>query len=219
VVAALGVTAGVMAKIATDVVLLAQSEVSEVSESSKPGGGASSAMPQKHNPIDAIQALAATRLAIGVVPVVLNAMGQEHERGAGGWHAESHAIPEIFRYTSSAVYHVSAALTGLDVHAQQMQDNLAANGGTLMAESLAVALAPSLGLTESRALARELSQRSRQDGTSLALVARRDTRVRDALSDDRLDHVFDPRQYLGATAEWIDHALDAWRRYQSGARQ
>src|SRR6266496_1290914 len=50
---ALGVVAGAMAKIAGDVVHLSQTEVGEVSEGAAPGKSKSSAMPQKHNPVDA----------------------------------------------------------------------------------------------------------------------------------------------------------------------
>src|SRR6266699_1823860 len=93
----LGIVAGAMAKIAGDVVLLAQTEVGEASEGAAPGKGGSSAMPQKHNPVDATFAIASARLAIGVVPVILSAMAQEHERAVGGWQAEWEAVPALFR--------------------------------------------------------------------------------------------------------------------------
>src|SRR5205823_6965066 len=48
--AVLALAAGSVAKIALDVVLLAQTEVAEVSEPAAPGRGASSAMPHKRNP-------------------------------------------------------------------------------------------------------------------------------------------------------------------------
>src|SRR5579885_1906814 len=95
----LGVVAGAMAKIAGDVALLAQTEVGEATEASAPGKGSSSAMPQKRNPVDATSAMAAARLAVGVVPVILSAMVQEHERAVGGWQAEWAAIPDLFCFT------------------------------------------------------------------------------------------------------------------------
>jgi 3-carboxy-cis,cis-muconate cycloisomerase len=58
VVVALGVGAGVIAKIARDLVLLAQTEVAEVVEAFEPGKGTSSAMPQKRNPVEAVNAIA-----------------------------------------------------------------------------------------------------------------------------------------------------------------
>jgi len=100
--AAVGVTAGAMAKVAQDVVLLAQTEVGEAAEARAPGKGGSSAMPQKRNPVDATLALAAARLAVGQVPVILAAMTQEHERAVGGWQAEWAAIPDLFRFAGGA---------------------------------------------------------------------------------------------------------------------
>ena len=85
-----------MAKIAQDIVLLAQTEVGEVAEAAAPGKGGSSALPHKRNPVDAMQALAAARLAMGAVPVILAALPQEHERAVGGWQAEWAAIPICF---------------------------------------------------------------------------------------------------------------------------
>jgi 3-carboxy-cis,cis-muconate cycloisomerase len=98
--AELGVVAGAMAKLAGDVVLLAQTEVGEVAEAPAEGKGGSSALPQKRNPVDAVAARAAARLALGVVPVLLGAMAQEHERAAGAWQAEWAALPDLFGYTS-----------------------------------------------------------------------------------------------------------------------
>ena len=122
--AALGVLAGAMAKIAEDVVLLAQTEVGEVSEGAAPGKGGSSAMPQKHNPVDATGAIASARLAVGVVPVILAAMAQEHERAVGGWQAEWAALPDLFRFTASAVERVRGAVGNLQVFPERMRANL-----------------------------------------------------------------------------------------------
>ena len=55
---ALGAAAGVIAKAARDVVLLAQTEVGEVREG-VPGRGGSSTLPHKQNPVAAISAVAA----------------------------------------------------------------------------------------------------------------------------------------------------------------
>jgi len=55
---ALDAAASVAAKIGLDVVLLAQTEVAEVSEH---GGGRSSTMPQKQNPVRAVLARACAR--------------------------------------------------------------------------------------------------------------------------------------------------------------
>src|SRR5437868_14051579 len=129
-----------MAKIADDVALLSQSEVDEASEGAAPGKGGSSAMPQKHNPVDATGAIASARLAVGVVPVILYAMAQEHERAVGGWQAEWAAIPDLFRFTASAVERVRGAVDGLQVDPARMRATLELTGGLIMDGSLAIAL-------------------------------------------------------------------------------
>ena len=217
VVAALGIVAGTMAKVATDLVLLAQTEVGEVAEGAAPRKGGSSAMPHKRNPVDAWQALAAARLAIGVVPVVLGAMSQEHERAAGGWQAEWQAIPEAFRQTFRAVHHVRLALEGLEVHPGRMRENLSLDGARLMAESLATALRPLLGSQEARRVVGELSAVAARGGQGLGDAARADARVRAVLNEGALAAALDPSRALGANDEMIDSALRAWRDAQGTA--
>src|SRR5262249_36936403 len=83
-----GVLAGALGTIALDLALLAQTEVGEVAEGAGEGKGASSAMPQKRNPVDAVEALAAARLAIAAANGLLGGLMQEHERAIGAWQAE-----------------------------------------------------------------------------------------------------------------------------------
>ncbi len=58
----LGLISGTLAKIATDIILLAQTEVGEVAEPYVAGRGQSSTMPQKRNPIASEYILAAARM-------------------------------------------------------------------------------------------------------------------------------------------------------------
>lgn len=214
--ASLGVVAGAMAKMAGDLLLLAQTEVSEAEEAPAPGKGTSSAMPQKHNPVSATFAAASARLAIGVVPVVLSAMAQEHERAAGGWQAEWAAVPDLFRYTAGAVEHMREAVDGLQVDAARMQANLEQTGGLLMAESLTMALAPQLGRPEAQRMVREVCDQAIQAEIPLRQAALTHSAVRAALSPEALERALDPRSYLGSSDALINRALEAYRQVQSG---
>jgi 3-carboxy-cis,cis-muconate cycloisomerase len=118
---ALGMTAGAIAKTAGDVVLLAQTEVGEVSEAA-PGG--SSSMPHKRNPVAAISARACARQAPGLVATLLACMEQEHERAAGAWHAEWAPLRALLVTTGSAASWLRTCLEGLQVHADRMRANL-----------------------------------------------------------------------------------------------
>ncbi len=211
----LGVLAGALAKIASDIVHLAQSEVGEVTEAAVAGKGGSSAMPQKRNPVDATRALAAARLAIGLVPTVLAAMVQEHERAVGGWQAEWAALPDLFGYCAGAADGVRAALAGLQVNTERMRENLALGGGLMMSEALTMALAPHMGRPAAYGLVQTLGQRVMAAEGDLRQVALADAQVRATLAPEKVESVLDPANYLGSTDILIDRALAAYRAIQA----
>jgi 3-carboxy-cis,cis-muconate cycloisomerase len=120
---ALGEACGAIAKVAGDVVLLAQTEVGEVREGVA-GRGGSSAMAHKRNPVAAISARAAARQAPGLVATLLASMEQEHERAAGGWHAEWPALRALLQFTGSAAAWLRDCLENLEVDAERMRANV-----------------------------------------------------------------------------------------------
>jgi len=119
---ALGSVAGVAGKVALDVVLLAQSEVAEVREG-VPGRGGSSAMAHKRNPVAAISTRAAALRAPGLVATLLTAaQAQEHERAAGGWHAEWLSLADLLRTVGSAAAWLRDCLEHLEVDVARMAE-------------------------------------------------------------------------------------------------
>jgi 3-carboxy-cis,cis-muconate cycloisomerase len=194
---ALGTLAGAVTKIGRDVVLLAQTEVAEVSERS-PGG--SSTMPHKRNPIAAVAAVAAGLRAPGLVSTVLGAMAQEHQRGAGPWHAEWLPLRDLLTTTGSAVAWLRDCLENLVVDADRMRSNLDRTGGLLLAERVTTALAPRLG----RLAAHDLVEKACVPGRPFA----------EALTDagipaDEVAELLDPAGYLGSAEAFVDRALAA----------
>ena len=118
---ALSGVAGAAAKIATDIVLLAQTEVGEVAERA-PGG--SSTMPHKRNPVGAVLAVACERHARANVGILIEGVVQEHERAAGAWQAEWHALTSALAAAGGAVAAVRRSLTGLEVDVDRMRANI-----------------------------------------------------------------------------------------------
>ncbi|HEV7203529.1 MAG TPA: 3-carboxy-cis,cis-muconate cycloisomerase [Jatrophihabitans sp.] len=121
---ALGTASVALGKPATDIVLLAQTELGELRESS-PGG--SSAMAHKRNPIAAITARAAAAQAPGLVATLLASGAQELQRGAGGWHAEWQPLTALLRCVGGAASRLRASLAGLEVDPAAMARNLGAD--------------------------------------------------------------------------------------------
>jgi 3-carboxy-cis,cis-muconate cycloisomerase len=122
--ASLGSLAGVLAKVAGDVVLLAQGEVGEVREGGGHGRGGSSSMPHKHNPVASVSVIACAKRVPGLVATVMAVMDHEHERAAGGWQAEWGTLSDLLRLTGSAAAWARDLLEGLEVDPARMRENL-----------------------------------------------------------------------------------------------
>jgi 3-carboxy-cis,cis-muconate cycloisomerase len=122
---ALGALAGVLAKLAGDVVLLSQNEVAEVREGGE-GVGGSSAMAHKRNPVASVSVIACAARVPGLVATMHSAMAQEHERAAGRWQAEWGALSDLLRLTGSAAAWSAELLSGLVVDGERMRANLGA---------------------------------------------------------------------------------------------
>ncbi len=137
IVTTLGVITSVLEKVARDLLLLSIEEVGEISFDST--GGASSAMPHKRNPVDAVSVSTAARLARGAVVTYLHAMDQEQERAAGGWQAESVVLSDAFRSAGACTHRLAAALDAVEVHPERMAENLR-RGPAALPEPLASAL-------------------------------------------------------------------------------
>jgi 3-carboxy-cis,cis-muconate cycloisomerase len=171
---ALGAAAGVVATVAVDVVLMAQTEVAELAEVAegpdREGRGGSSAMPHKANPVAAISARACARRAPGLVATVLAAMEQEHERAAGAWHSEWPTLTELLVTVGSAASWLAESLAVLRVDADRMAATVAAAGEPALAQRVTDALAESLGPSAAHEAVASAARQAREAGLPLAAV-------------------------------------------------
>jgi len=164
----LGATAGVLATVAVDIVLMAQTEVGEVSEGGARGG--SSAMPHKHNPVAAISARACARRAPGLVATLFAAMEQEHERAAGAWHSEWPTLTALLTTVGSAAAWLAESLDGLRPDTARMAATVAVARDPELAGALAEALTPSLGAGAAHDEAARATREARESGRPLREV-------------------------------------------------
>jgi len=213
---ALGACAGVLGKVARDVVLLAQNEVAEVREGGE-GRGGSSAMPHKRNPVAAVAVAACAARVPGLVAAMLAVMPQEHERAAGGWHAEWEPQRELLRLVGAAASWGRELLEHLEVDADRMRANLDAAGGLPLAEAAAAALAGPLGSRHAREVVEAASRRAAEDGRALREVLLASPEVAAGLDGADLDKALDPAAQLGAAGALVDRALAAHRTTEEQA--
>lgn len=208
---ALGCALGVAGKIGRDVVLLAQTEVAEVSEGGGAGRGGSSTMPHKRNPVRGVGLVACAARGPGLVATMLSAMVQEQERGAGAWQAEWETLPELLRLTGSAAAILSELLAGLRIDQGKMRSDVDLSGGLVMSESVAAALAASMGRSDAQELVEQAARRSTDEERPFREVLLELPSVADALGPDGLDAALDPAGYLGVSGQLIDRALEDHR--------
>jgi 3-carboxy-cis,cis-muconate cycloisomerase len=206
-VAFLGLVTGSLAKIATDVMLLMQTEVAEAFEPFAPGRGSSSTMPQKRNPISCELIVAAARIVRGHVGLMLDAMAADHERATGPWHLEWVAIPESFIAAGGALRQSRFMLEGLTVDAGRMRRNLDLTGGLIVAEAVMMALAQDVGRGAAHDLVYGACRAALDNGTTLLAQLERRPEVTRHLDAKRLAELTDPVNYLGSASAMIDRAL------------
>jgi 3-carboxy-cis,cis-muconate cycloisomerase len=215
--AALAGAGAALSKIARDVTLLAQSEVGEVAEGGDGAAGGSSAMPHKRNPVAAVVVLGCTKRLPGLLATIAAAAEQEHQRAAGGWHAEWETLADMLRLTSSAAAWSAELLTGLRVDTGRMRANLDAAGGLPLAEHVSALLAPHLGRLQARDLVARASRQVAAGHGNLADALLQDEAASASLASagltgDALRAALEPAGYLGATGAFIAAALAAHDR-------
>jgi 3-carboxy-cis,cis-muconate cycloisomerase len=198
---ALGTVAGAVAKIGRDITLLAQTEVAEVREGA-PGG--SSTMPHKRNPVSAVSAVAAAQRAPGLVSSLYGAMAQEHQRGAGSWHAEWLPLRDLLGTVGSAVAALRDCLGGLEVDADRMRANLDLTGGHLLTERVTTVLGTKLGRLAAHDAVTTASAESLASGRPLGEVL-----VEAGIEADEVAALLDPATYLGSADAFVERALAA----------
>jgi 3-carboxy-cis,cis-muconate cycloisomerase len=119
--AALDGAAQTAAKIALDVILLAQTEIGELREGA---GGGSSTMPHKRNPARAVLARACARGAHAQAGLLTATGDYELQRAAGAWQSEWNALSELLALGGGAVAAVRECLEQLEVDTERMRANM-----------------------------------------------------------------------------------------------
>ncbi|WP_181769197.1 lyase family protein, partial [Streptomyces albidus (ex Kaewkla and Franco 2022)] len=202
---ACGFACGALGKFAADVLVLSRSEVGEVGEG---GGGTSSAMPHKTNPVRATLIAATARQAPALASTLLASLAAEDERPAGAWHAEWQPVRELLRLTGGAAHAAAELAEGLQVFPYRMHEHLALTEGLIVSERFTVALGPLLGRARARKLLDAASRKAVDEGITLdEALEEEEPTLHDLLSRERLRDLTDPTHYTGSAPVLTDRAL------------
>jgi 3-carboxy-cis,cis-muconate cycloisomerase len=203
----LAMLCGALGKCASDMENLASTEVGEVAEPPMPGRGGSSAMPHKRNPVSATVILAAAGSAPPLASIVTASMVAAHERPAGAWHAEWHALPQLFGLAAGALAEGRRLAEGLVVDPARMEANLGLTRGLLFADAAAARLGPLCGREGAHALVARAADVVRDTGMPLldALLAL--DGLPPGADRNLLAPAFDIAASIAAAGTFVDRAL------------
>jgi 3-carboxy-cis,cis-muconate cycloisomerase len=203
----LGLLTASLAKIATDVMLMMQTEVGEAFEPFAAGRGSSSTMPQKRNPISCELIIALAKVVRQHAGLMLDAMVADHERATGSWQLEWVALPEAFIASAGALGQARFMLSGLVIAPERMRRNLGLTGGLIVAEAVMMALAKHVGRNQAHDIVYAACRETAANGTPLAEELAKVPEVTRSLDHAVLAQLTDPANYLGSATAMIDRLL------------
>jgi 3-carboxy-cis,cis-muconate cycloisomerase len=203
----LSLVTGSLGKMAQDIILLAQTEVGEASESAEAGRGGSSTMPQKANPITSELILAAARTNASLLSALHHAQIQEHERATHGWQVEWLTLPQMIIVTGGVLRQALYLAKNVQVDAVKMRENIERAGDVILAEAAVFAL--------TKAMPRQKADELVKKGCAIAVAERKPLVdvVRNLAAGTIPDGAVDwqalakPENYLGETEKIIDRVL------------
>lgn len=196
------------AKFAFDLKLMMQTEVGEASEPYKPHRGSSSTMPQKRNPIGCAYISASNATIRQLSASLFEAMVEDHERSTGPWEIEWIVLPQICTLTDSVLKHTLELVSGLEVHPENMEKNLAITHGAIVSEAVMMKLGETLGRQYAHDLIYDLCRKAQTENRALVDLLHDCPEVK--LSREELEKLCDPANYLGLSVEMTDLVLRNW---------
>jgi 3-carboxy-cis,cis-muconate cycloisomerase len=203
----LSLLTGSLGKMAQDIILLAQTEVGEVSESAEEGRGGSSTMPQKSNPITSEMIVTAARTNASLLSALHQAQIQEHERATHGWQVEWLTLPQMIMLTGGALKHALYLAKNLQADPAKMRRNIAQGNDVILAEAAVFALAQAMPRSQADELVKKACAVAVREGKSLIQVIKNLTLG--IIADDAIDWraLAAPENYLGESERIIDRVL------------
>ncbi len=205
--ATLGVVAGSIERLATEVRHLQRTEVLEAEEYFSPGQKGSSAMPHKRNPILTENLTGLARMVRSAVVPALENVALWHERDISHSSVERFIGPDATITLDFALGRLTGVIDKLLIYPDRMQKNLDRMGGLVHSQRVLLALTQAGASREHSYL---LVQRNamrvwESDGQlSLLELLKADADVTARLSDAQLTELFD----LGYHMKHVDTIFD-----------
>jgi adenylosuccinate lyase len=191
--------------IAVELRHLQRTEVSEVREGFAAGQKGSSAMPHKRNPISAETLSGLARVVRGNLQAGLSNVALWHERDISHSSVERIILPDTSTLTLYMVKRLARLVSGWEVDAARMRENLELTRGAMFSQSVLLALVEA-GLSRDSAyrLVQDAVRRAHESRTHLRDVLAATAEVASKVSNASLDAAFDMRRVLRHASRAVD---------------
>ena len=204
----LGILTATCAKFATDLKLMMQSEVGEAREPYVAHRGSSSTMPQKRNPIGSAYICAMASSVRSMSSGMVEAIVADHERSTGPWEIEWIVLPQICALSHACLKQTRYLIDGLEVDEDGMKSNLDFTKGAVVSEAVMMGLGKTIGRQHAHDLVYDLCRKAQLEHKSLLELLQHDPGIKKAgLSNEELEKLCDPANYLGLSEAMVDRVL------------
>ena len=189
---------------ATEVRLLARSDVGEVAEPFAEGQKGSSSMPHKRNPVVAERLCGLARVVRGYVSAGLEDVALWHERDISHSSVERVVLPDAIQLTGFCLRSAATLAAGLVVNEARARENLdVVSQGLVYSQSVLLALVDhGMGRDEAYRIVQRAAARAVEQGRALRSVLEDDGEV--PLDATALDAAFDLDRVLRHRSRYLD---------------
>lgn len=160
-----------LGKLGEDLIWLSQSGINEVGLG---GGGGSSTMPQKQNPVAPSLLVTLARVQVGLNTAAQGAGLHRQQRDATAWFTEWMVLPQMVLGAARGLGVAQALVPQVTPDAARMRAGIDDGLGLIHAEALSFALARRMPRPEAQAAVKALCKEAQATGVALAALAARD---------------------------------------------
>lgn len=155
-----------LGKMGQDILLMSQTEINELVENAA-GGGKSSTMPHKNNPILSETLVVLAKKNASFASIQLQSMIHGNERDGTAWLLEWENLPKMILNTGTALNHALTISKNLKANPDAMQKNIDLLNGLVFSEAASFILAQYLPRNEAKIIVEKACQIVVSEGKSL----------------------------------------------------
>lgn len=213
--AMLGVVAGAVERLATEIRHLQRTEVREAEEFFAKGQKGSSAMPHKRNPILSENLTGLARIVRAGVNPALENIALWHERDISHSSVERVFAPDATIALDFALFRLASVMENLIVYPKAMRKNLENLGGLVYSQRVLLELIQSrISREDAYRFVQDSAMQAWKNGENFEDLLWSNKEINNRLSRSQLSNCFDPKPYLDHVETIFDRVFATNSKYK-----